>query len=367
MISAQDLSYMEMAYGLAARARGWASPNPLVGAVIVNRNRIVGTGYHAKPGKPHAEILALEKAGEQARGAKAYITLEPCVHWGRTPPCVDRLIAAGLRSVVISSVDVNPLVYRKGIQKLREAGIRVSVGLMEEKHKKMNEAYETYIRDGIPFVTAKVAVSLDGKMATRERKSRWITSRRAREYVHLLRGEHDALMVGIHTILKDDPFLTVRHPLWRRKRLVRIVLDTKLRILPEARILKTLNRGRLIVFTHEPSSSRKAEALQKAGAEIVSLPEGSSPRVDLKKVLSWLGHQGISSVLVEGGSRLLTSLLEAGLVHKVFLVFAPKLVGGEKALPFYLGKGARTPAEALELKKRRVYSLGEDWVVEGYL
>jgi diaminohydroxyphosphoribosylaminopyrimidine deaminase/5-amino-6-(5-phosphoribosylamino)uracil reductase len=205
MTDIKDIAYLEMAYGLAEKARGWASPNPYVGAVVVRREAIIGYGYHERPGKPHAEAVALERAGRPARGSTLYITLEPCVHWGRTPPCADAVIRAGPKRVVVSSFDPNPLVFQKGIRKLRAAGIDVSVGLLKDRNVALNEGYIKHITRGIPFVTLKAALSLDGRTATRTRDSRWISSPLTRDYVHLLRGEQDAIMVGIQTILGTIP------------------------------------------------------------------------------------------------------------------------------------------------------------------
>jgi len=368
MTTERDISFLRMAYALAEKARGWTSPNPYVGAVIVRGDRIIGTGYHEKPGKPHAEIVALRQAGVEARGATAYITLEPCVHWGRTPPCVDSLLQAGLRRVVVSALDPNPLVYGKGIQKLKQAGVEVSLGLLREKNARLNEFYATFIQKKIPWVTVKAAASMDGKIATRTGESKWITSSRTREYAHLLRGEHDAIMVGIRTILADDPLLTVRHPLWKGKPIARIILDSSLRLPLEARILTSLSRGKILVFTALPSSSPKAAALRERGVEVVSFPR-RPPRgpIDLGKVLSYLGRKGIASLLVEGGGRLITSFLEKKLAHKIFLTLSPRLIGGKEAPSWFSGKGTAELSRSLRLKKPRVFSMGGEIVVEGYL
>ncbi len=218
MNTARDLAYMEMAYGLAEKGRGRTSPNPVVGAVVVRSGVVVGHGFHEKAGKPHAEILALGMAGRSAKGATLYLTLEPCVHWGRTPPCVDTVIAAGLKRAVISAVDPNPLVHTRGIRRLKEAGLDVSVGLLDERNSGLNEAYAKYITRKIPFVTLKAALTLDGKIACRTGDSKWISSAGTRDYIHLLRGEHDAIMIGVNTLVADDPRLTVRHPNWSGKR-----------------------------------------------------------------------------------------------------------------------------------------------------
>jgi diaminohydroxyphosphoribosylaminopyrimidine deaminase/5-amino-6-(5-phosphoribosylamino)uracil reductase len=362
----KDLAYMEMAFGLAEKAKGWASPNPYVGAVIVKKGAIVGTGYHEKPGKPHAEAIALQRAGSSARNATAYITLEPCVHWGRTPPCVDSLIRAGVKRVVVSALDPNPLVYRKGIEQMQQAGIAVSFGLLEEKNARLNEIYNKYIRQKIPFVTAKVAASLDGKISTRNRDSQWITSPQTRKYVHLLRGEHMAVMVGINTLLKDDPQLTIRHPLWRQKRITRIIIDSRLRFPVQAKILHTRSKGRIMVFTLQPENTGRAQKLKQKGVEIISFPKNRSGKLDMKRVLAWLGQNEIASVMVEGGAQLLTSFIENRLIDKIFITFSPKLIGGENAPTFFEGKGSATVSQSIRLRSIKYVPIGNDLVLEGY-
>jgi diaminohydroxyphosphoribosylaminopyrimidine deaminase/5-amino-6-(5-phosphoribosylamino)uracil reductase len=363
----KDRAYLEMAYGLAEKAKGWSSPNPFVGAVLVKRGIIVGTGYHERPGKPHAEMIALKKAGLRARGATAYITLEPCVHWGRTPPCVDSLIHAGIKRVVVSAYDLNPLVYKRGIHKMREAGIEVSVGLLKEKNDRLNEIYNKFIRQKIPFVTAKVAASLDGKIATRIHDSHWITSRQTRKYVHLLRGEHMALMVGINTLLDDDPLLTIRHPSWGKKQITRIIIDSRLRFPLKAKILKTQSKGKILVFTHRSATSEKAQKLKKKGVEIVSFENSHQEKLDLKKVLGWLGQNDISSIMVEGGARLVTSLIEKQLIDKIYLTLSAKLIGGEAAPTFFEGKGFSLISQSMRLKGLNSFTIGKDVILEGYL
>lgn len=365
MNNLKDLSYLKMAYALAEKARGWASPNPYVGTVIVNKDIIVGYGYHEGPGKPHAEIIALQRAGSLAKNSTAYITLEPCVHWGRTPPCVESIIQARLKKIVISDLDPNPLVYKRGLKKLREAGIEVSIGLLKERNKVLNECYLKYITQKIPFVTAKAAISLDGKIATKKFSSRWISSGQTREYVHLLRGEYDAIMIGINTLLKDDPRLTIRHPSWKGKRITRIILDARLRFPLKARILSTLNKGKIIIFTLKEASPRKAEALQKKGAEVVPFYSASSS-INLKKVLAWLGKKEISSLLVEGGGHLLTSMFEEKVLNKVILSISPRLVGGKNAPSLFQGEGADLIKDALCLKRISYFQINEDCLLEGY-
>jgi diaminohydroxyphosphoribosylaminopyrimidine deaminase/5-amino-6-(5-phosphoribosylamino)uracil reductase len=366
MSDLKDISYLQMAYALAEKAKGWTSPNPYVGAVIVHKDTIVGYGYHRQSGYPHAEILALQRAGRLSRQSTLYTTLEPCVHWGKTPPCVDALVQAGLKRVVISALDPNPLVYKKGLKKIRGAGLRVSVGLLEEKNRSLNEAYLKYITKKIPLVTVKAAASLDGKIATRKHESRWISSPETREYIHLLRGEYDALMVGINTIINDDPLLTVRHSNWNGKRLTRLILDSSLRFPLKARILSTLPQGRILVFTSEKSSPRKADVLRKKGAEIIPLPL-SSNGLRLKDVLSWLGKHEISSVLVEGGGKLITAMIEGRLVDKVFLTISPRLIGGKNAPSLLQGEGVERIKNSYFLKRIKSFLIDNDIIIEGYL
>ena len=361
----KDIAYLQMSYGLAEKAIGWASPNPYVGAVILSQGIIVGYGYHKKPGEQHAEIIALERAGSRAKNGTAYITLEPCTHWGRTPPCVDKVLQAKLRRVVISAYDPNPLVYKQGVQKMRQAGIEVSVGLLQDKNQRLNETYLKYITKKIPFVTLKAAVSLDGKTATKAHDSQWISSALTRDYIHLLRGEYDAIMVGINTLLKDDPLLTVRHPHWKGKRLTRIILDSQLRFPLTAKIMATLSQGKILVFTRQQASPQKAEALRKKGIEVIPISQASG-KIHLPEVLFWLAKHKISSILVEGGGQVQTSLLEEKLVDKIFLTLSPKMIGGKQAPTFFQGKGVDFVKEALSLKKIRSFQIDDDILLEVY-
>ncbi len=360
-----DRAYMEMAYGLAERALGRSSPNPLVGAVVVKNGRIVGTGYHEEAGKPHAEIIALRAAGRRAKGATLYLTLEPCVHWGRTPPCVDAVVRAGLRRVVISAHDPNPVVHTKGAARLRQAGLDVSVGLLAARNARLNEAHAKYITTKTPFVTLKAAASLDGRIATRTGDSKWISSAGTREYVHLLRGQNDALLVGVNTLLADDPLLTVRHALWPGKKVTRVVLDSRLRFPTRARILGTLDAGGIVVFTRRGADRRKAGALRKKGVEVVEMDrplEGPG----LEAVLAELGRREVAALLVEGGSRVYTSFIEGGLADKIVLTLAPALIGGGKAPGLFEGAGVEKVKDAFKLRGVRTFSIDSDLILEGY-
>lgn len=365
MNSLKDAAYMYLAYGLAEKALGRASPNPYVGALVVKNDVIVGHGYHEGAGRPHAEIAALGRAGRRAKGGTLYVTLEPCVHWGRTPPCVDAVLSAGVKRIVISALDPNPLVFQKGVRKIRRAGIDVTVGVLEERNRRLNEFYAKYITRSIPFVTLKAALSLDGKMATKKFDSQWISSPPTREYVHLLRAEYDALMVGVNTIIQDDPRLTVRHSNWRDKKLTRIILDSALRLPRQARILSTLAQGRILVFTNMNAPRPKKEALAELGVEVISLP-GAAAIVDLHRVLAALGKREIASVLVEGGGRLATSLLEKKLADKVVLTISPRFIGGKDAVSVFGGEGPKSLKDALSLNAVSSFQIGEDTLLEGY-
>jgi diaminohydroxyphosphoribosylaminopyrimidine deaminase/5-amino-6-(5-phosphoribosylamino)uracil reductase len=365
MTGRQDRAWMEMAYGLAEKARGRTSPNPMVGAVVVRDGAVAGHGYHAEPGKPHAEIIALGMAGRRARGATLYLTLEPCVHWGRTAPCIDAVIAAGLARVVVSAVDPNPLMNGEGIRRLEAARLDVSVGLLAERHAALNEAHIKWIVRKIPFVTIKAALSLDGKIACAGGDAKWISSAGTRDYVHLLRGENDALLVGANTLIADDPQLTVRHEAWPGKSITRVVLDSGLRFPLTARILTTLDRGRVLAFASAGAPPDKARALEALGVEVLRPREGAGAW-SLHGVLAELGRLEITALLVEGGSRVFTAFIEGQLADKAVLTLAPRFVGGREAPPLIGGEGAARIAQAIPLRRTRSFTIEDDLIVEGY-
>jgi diaminohydroxyphosphoribosylaminopyrimidine deaminase/5-amino-6-(5-phosphoribosylamino)uracil reductase len=359
-----DERFMRRALELARRGEGWTNPNPLVGAIIVKEGRIVGEGYHERFGEPHAEVKALEAAGEEAEGAELYVNLEPCVHWGKTPPCVERIIASGVKRVIVATRDPNPLVDGKGIATLREAGIEVVEGVLEEEAKKINEPFFKFITTGRPFVLLKLALSLDGKIATRTGDSKWISSERSRELVHRLRNRYAAVLVGINTILKDDPQLTARLDNVRTKDPLRIVLDSRGRIPLEAKVLNLESDVPTAVATTEQMSKEKEEALLNKGTRVWRLGARDG-KVDLEELLKKLGEGGIDSLLVEGGAIVAASFLEAGLVDKITFFIAPKIVGGPGIT--IGGKGVARIAEAWQLKDTSVRMLDRDVVYEGYL
>lgn len=353
--------YMRLALENARAAKGQTAPNPLVGSVIVNEGRIVGIGAHLKPGEPHAEIHALRMAGEHARGGTIYVTLEPCSHHGRTGPCAEAVVQAGLARVVVAAPDPNPLVAGRGIKILRDAGIEVIEGVLREESERLNEVFNRYIVSKRPFVTVKSATTLDGKIATRTSSSRWITSAEAREDVHRLRHESGAILVGVQTILHDDSQLNTRLPDGRNP--LRVILDTTLRLPEDARVV-TDGEAPTWIFTGPSPDPDKRARLEAAGVRVFETTGGE--RVNLEQVLDTLGASEISSLLVEGGGQVNASFVEQGLADKLVLYVAPKLVGGQGAPTFLEGLGVAEMGEAVELDGLRVEQLGPDLKLEAY-
>ena len=356
---------MSHALELARRAEGRVSPNPPVGAVLVKDGEVVGGGYTQPPGQSHAEAVALSEAGEAARGAALYTTLEPCSHHGRTPPCTDAIVAAGVAEVHAAMLDPNPNVRGGGMAILAEAGLGTRVGEGEAKARRQLEAYVKYVTTGTPFVTAKFAMSLDGKIATRTGDSKWISGEKARGAVHRLRAASDAVMVGVNTALADDPQLTARdkrgRPLDRQP--LRVVVDTRGRMPPRARMLG--EPGRTLVAVGDVDDERAA-ALRSAGAEVVSLP-GDGPSVDLAALMDNLAAEhGVTSLLVEGGATLLGSLFDLGLVDKVIAFVSPVIIGGAEAPTPVAGSGFERMADTLRLERVRWDKYGRDMAITGY-
>ncbi|HEX6972190.1 MAG TPA: bifunctional diaminohydroxyphosphoribosylaminopyrimidine deaminase/5-amino-6-(5-phosphoribosylamino)uracil reductase RibD [Limnochordia bacterium] len=361
-----DVDYMRRALALAAKARGFTSPNPMVGAVVVQGDRVVGEGYHAAAGEPHAEVVALAAAGDAARGATLYVTLEPCAHYGRTPPCTKAVIEAGIRRVVASIEDPNPKVKGRGFAELQKAGISVEVGLLAAEARRLNEAFFTFMERRRPFVLYKAAMSLDGKVAAYTGASRWITSPPAREAVHRLRAEFDAVMVGIGTVLADDPKLTARPPGSDRVRQpVRIVVDSRARIPLSARMLASTASARAIVATTTAAPPAKVARLRQAGVDIWEGEPDAAGRVALAPFLGALAEQGITSILLEGGPRLAGAMLRAGLIDKVLFCIAPLFLGGDGPGPIG-GEGYPHPDAALRLSRWETEAIGPDLFVWGY-
>lgn len=357
-----DSYYMNLALELAAKASGQTGINPVVGCVVVKDGRIIGVGTHLKRGTGHAEVHALNMAGAEAEGATVYVTLEPCSHFGTTPPCCERIIEAKAARVVVAATDPNPQVSGRGIARLLEAGIHVQAGLLEEQSRQMNEKFNKYITTRIPYITLKTASTLDGKIASHTGDSRWVTGAKAREQVHTLRHQHEAIMVGIGTVLADDPQLTTRaevpaiHP-------VRIVVDSALRIPLDARVV-TDGLVRTIILTTENADKSKAQSLTDAGVEVIAC--GSGQQVELSEAMRKLGELEIGSILLEGGGKLNGAMLEAGLIDKIMIYMAPKIIGGMDAPGTFTFAGFEKMSQAVELEHVQVEMAGEDICISGY-
>ncbi len=412
-----DEHYMRLALRLAARGAGWVSPNPMVGAVVVRDGEIVGRGWHRRYGGPHAEVEALQVAGERARGATLYVTLEPCNHEGLTPPCTQAVLAAGISRVVIAMADPNPRVTGGGAAFLADKGVAVTLGVLEEEARRLNEAWIKWVTTGLPFVVAKAACSLDGRIATVTGESQWLTGVAARTFGHRLRHECDAVLVGVGTVLADDPQLTVRlgagkarggvqearvpppaaaapdalgvacilpasepappvrppaatggrrEPRPQGKDPLRVVLDSALRIPLSARLLHLESPAPTLIAATPQAPAERVEALRQAGAEVLILPEERG-RVALRPLLERLGKRKVTSILVEGGAETLGSFFDARLVDRFYFFYAPKILGGKEGYPMIAGHGVRHLAEAHLARDLRVRRLGPDILVTGRL
>ena len=362
---------MTLALRLAGKGRGKTSPNPMVGALVVKKGHIVGRGYHHGPGQPHAEILALNEAGPRANGATLYVSLEPCCHLlKRTPPCVPAVIQSGVGQVVVAMTDPNPMVKGRGIAALRRAGITVMTGIAQEEAVQLNRAYLHWVRTRRPYVILKAGMTLDGKVATAKGESRWITGPRARQDAHRFRSQVDAVIVGVGTILHDDPSLTARlsdRPLKLASRQpLRVVLDSRLRTPPTATVCATQDRARTLIVTTSRASQSRRGPLERARVEIVSLSTKNG-RVSLPALMTMLGRRGVTSVLIEGGSTVNAAVLRAKLVNHVVLYLAPTLMGGQDAKAVIGGRSPKRLAQALPLRHITVRRIGKDLVVEGDL
>ena len=355
---------MHRALELVRQAIGSTSPNPAVGAVIVQDGRIVGEGFTQPAGRDHAEIVALTQAGEKARCSTMYVTLEPCPHKGRTLPCTEAILRAGVSEVHFSTIDPNPLVSGKGLRELQEKGVKVHTGQGEDLSRRLNEAYFKYITHGTPFVTAKFAASLDGKIAARGGDSRWISSGESRQWAHKIRAASDAVMVGIGTVLADDPLLTARDendvPL--SKQPLRVIVDSRLRISPAARLFS--QPGPVLIAAGHPDPKAVSE-IEALGVDVALLP-AEDECVDLEGLLCLLGERQVTSLMVEGGSELLGSFFDRNLVDKVAVCIAPVIIGGAAAKPSVGGHGSNTLAEAYRLRNVEVEPIGDDLIVTGY-
>jgi len=356
---------MRLALRLAVKGKGRVAPNPLVGAIVVKDGVIIGRGYHRAYGADHAEVMALKEAGEEARGATMVVTLEPCNHFGHTPPCTQAIIKAGIRRVVFGMKDPNPSVAGGGSQALRENGILVIENILEEKCQKLNESFIHFVSHQTPFVTLKTAATLDGKIATHTGDSRWITGEKSRRRVHRLRGEMDAVMVGVGTALKDDPLLTCRLPgAWRQP--LRIVIDTHLKLPLSSNLVRSCQEAPLLIVIGPEVPAGRREVMASRGIEILESPLYND-RVDLKKLMINLGERLITSILLEGGSELNASALAAGIVQKVLFFYAAKILGGQGSLSMIGGPSPGALAAAIPLRSCSVRRSGEDFLMEGYV
>jgi diaminohydroxyphosphoribosylaminopyrimidine deaminase/5-amino-6-(5-phosphoribosylamino)uracil reductase len=366
----EDKRFMQMALDLAKKGEGFTSPNPMVGAVIVKDGKVVGKGYHKAAGEAHAEVNAIDDAGALAKNATLYVTLEPCNHTGRTPPCTEKIIASGIHRVVSAMNDPNPGIKGGGLDYLKNCGIKVSVGTCEKQAKKLNEIFIKHVGTKRPFTIVKCAATLDGRIATKTGDSRWVTGEESRQFVHQLRHAVDAIMVGINTVEKDNPSLTTRltTPPKNLKQLdpTRIILDTHLRISEKAKLLRLDSDSDTILITGPLVSKDKKTRLEKKGVKIIESPV-SNGLIDLDRLMDLLGSLEITSLLIEGGSRVFASALSAGIVDKVLFFYAPKILGGDDGIPICKGPGVDLMDNCIPVRDIRVMRFGDDIMVEGYI
>jgi len=362
----KDRFYMQMALDLAARGTGFTSPNPLVGAVVVKGQKVVGRGYHERYGDPHAEVNALHQAGHQARGATLYVTLEPCNHTGKTPPCTEKILAAGIRRVVVAMVDPNPSVKGGGNAYLRHSGIEVVDGLEEDAARRQNAFFIKHIQTGKPFVILKCAATLDGRIATRTGDAHWVSGPQSRQFVHELRHAVDAILVGVDTVKTDDPRLTTRLSDGNGCDPMRIILDTHLSIPLNARVLTQSSTAKTILVTGPDVDAAVRSQVIAGGARVLTSPCRDG-QIDMNALMKTLGAEGIASVLIEGGSRISGSALRSGIVDKIYFFYAPKLLGGDDGVPICRGQGQERMQDCLNVDAVTVHRFGSDVMIEGYL
>ena len=351
MLKNIDENFMKLALELAKKRKGYTHPNPTVGAVVVKNGKILGLGYHEKAGKPHAEVVAISQAGKEAKGSTLYVTLEPCTHFGRTPPCTDLIIKSGIKRVVVATLDPNPLVSGKGVERLKKAGIDVSVGILEKEAREINEDFFTYITKKRPYITLKWAQTLDGKLATEEGKSKWISSFESRKYAHKLRLEATAVLVGVNTVIKDDPQLTVRY-IHSQKQPTRIILDPELKVPLNAKVLNT-EEAKTLIITQK--NNEKVNKVKEKGAEVLIIGDYL-----IENILKELYKREIMHVLVEGGAFTLSRFLEKKIFDRICVFIAPKIMGRGKSVDFEI----RDIEEMEKVKKRKVKILNGDIFVE---
>lgn len=358
-----DERYMRLALALARKASGLTNPNPAVGAVIVKNGIIVGRGYHKRCGLPHAEVNAIRQAGRRSAGATMYVTMEPCGHFGRTPPCTKAIIESGIKKVVVGMRDPNPVTNGKGIRKLKAAGIKVMSGLLENDARDLNRPFAKYIRTGMPYVTLKMAESLDGKIASRRGDSKWVSSEESRRFVHDLRGRVDAVMVGVNTLIRDDPSLLSK--MSKEKQPARVIVDSRLKSPVSAKIFSSINISPVYIATAKRSGQPLGCKYERLGVKVLYIDEKRG-RVDLKRLMAGLGELGIIHVLAEGGGELAAGLIDDGLVDEFLFFVAPKIIGGRDAVTAVEGRGVDMVRDAKKLEDVTVRRCGEDILIKAY-
>ncbi len=360
MIKPLDEYYMGLALKLALKAKGKTAPNPLVGALVVKAGKIIGRGFHAKAGFAHAEIVALDAAGKKAVGATLYVTLEPCAHTGRTPPCINRIIGSGIKEVVVGMIDPNPLNNGKGVTLLKQGNIKVKVGVLQERLKEINESFIKYITTRIPLITVKVAESLDGRIATRTGDSKWITSDKSRAFAHRIRKDYDAIMVGVNTVLRDNPSLNA----WfSEKKLIKIIVDSNLSISENSNIFAGDSQVIIITLSSRPGQETENRKRLAAKARILEVKEKAG-QINLRDALKKLAQLQISNIIVEGGGTLIGSLFDERLVDKILFFISPKIIGGKEAVSSVMGNGVKRVDQAVKLHDLKIRRFGEDLLVQ---
>ncbi len=360
MIKHTDEYYMQEAIKLALKAKGKTSPNPLVGALVVKNGKIIGRGFHAKAGLAHAEIVAIDQAGKNVKGATLYVTLEPCTHTGRTPPCINRIIASGIKQVVIGMIDPNPINNGKGVLLLKQNNLKVRVGVLNNQLKKINENFIKYITEKIPLITVKVAQSLDGRIATYSGDSKWITSDRSRAFAHKIRQNYDAIMVGINTVLRDNPNLNA----WfSKKKLTKIIIDTNLSTPANSNIFSNDSKVIIITLPSRPGQETENRKSLSAKAKILEVREKNG-QINLRDALKKIAQLQITNIIVEGGGTLIGSLFDEKLVDKVLFFISPKIIGGKEAVSSVMGKGVKRIDQAIKLHDLKMKRFGEEVLIE---
>jgi len=361
-----DAYFMNLALELAQKGQGYTSPNPMVGAVLVKDDRILGQGYHEAAGRAHAEVNAIEAAGDATRDAALYVTLEPCNHTGRTPPCTDKILAAGIRRVVVAMRDPNPDVCGGGIKHLKQQGLKITTGVCEDQARRLNEAFIKYVRTKRPFVIVKCAATLDGRIATKTGDSKWVSGKESRETVHRLRHAVDAIMVGVNTVKIDDPSLTTRLAGEKGVDPGRIILDTQLSVPENAKVLQLDSSADTTLVVGPSISEAKKNRTERDGVRIIRSPLKNGV-IDLSRLMDALGASGITSLLVEGGARVIASALQQQIVDKVIFFYAPKILAGDDGVPICRGPGAALMRDSILLKNLHVQRCGDDVMIEGYI